>query len=108
MAALLRRGLREEGYAVDVAATAEDAVWLGTYNPYDAIVLDLMLPDGDGFDVCRRLRTARRWAPVIMLTARGAVADRIAGLDVGADDYLIKPFAFAELLARTRALVRRG
>src|SRR5262245_23936989 len=108
MATLLKRGLREEGYAVDVATTAEDAVWLGTENPYDAIVLDLMLPDGDGFEVCRRLRAAKRWAPVIMLTARGAVADRVAGLDAGADDYLIKPFSFDELLARTRALMRRG
>jgi two-component system, OmpR family, response regulator len=108
MAALLKRGLQEEGYAVDVAATAEDAVWMGTENPYDAIVLDVMLPDSDGFEVCRRLRAAKRWAPVIMLTARDAVADRIAGLDVGADDYLTKPFSFDELLARTRALLRRG
>ena len=108
MAALLKRGLQEEGYAVDVAATAEDAVWMGTENPYDAIVLDLMLPDSDGFEVCRRLRAAKRWAPVIMLTARDAVSDRVAGLDVGADDYLTKPFSFDELLARTRALLRRG
>ena len=108
MAALLKRGLQEEGYAVDVAATAEDAVWMGTENPYDAIVLDVMLPDSDGFEVCRRLRAAKRWAPVIMLTARDAVSDRVAGLDVGADDYLTKPFSFDELLARTRALLRRG
>ena len=108
MAALLKRGLQEEGYAVDVAATAEDAVWMGTENPYDAIILDVMLPDGDGFQVCRRLRQAKRWAPLIMLTARDAVADRVAGLDVGADDYLTKPFSFDELLARTRALLRRG
>jgi two-component system, OmpR family, response regulator len=108
MAALLKRGLQEEGYAVDVAATAEDAIWMGTENPYDAIVLDIMLPDSDGFEVCRRLREAKRWAPVIMLTARDAVADRVAGLDIGADDYLTKPFSFDELLARTRALLRRG
>ena len=108
MAALLKRGLQEEGYAVDVAATAEDAVWMGSENPYDAIVLDVMLPDGSGFDVCKRLRKAKQWAPVIMLTARDAVADRIAGLDGGADDYLTKPFSFAELLARMRALLRTG
>ena len=97
MAALLKRGLQEEGYAVDVAGTAEDAVWMGSENPYDAIVLDVMLPDGSGFDVCKQLRKARQWAPVIMLTARDAVADRVAGLDGGADDYLTKPFSFAEL-----------
>ena len=108
MAALLKRGLQEEGYAVDVAGTAEDAVWMGSENPYDAIVLDVMLPDGSGFDVCKQLRKAKQWAPVIMLTARDAVADRIAGLDGGADDYLTKPFSFAELLARMRALLRRG
>jgi two-component system OmpR family response regulator len=108
MAALLMRGLQEEGYAVDVAATAEDAVWLGSENPYDAIILDVMLPDGSGFEVCKRLRLAKQWAPVIMLTARDAVADRVAGLDGGADDYLTKPFSFAELLARLRALLRRG
>jgi len=108
MARLLQRGLQEEGYAVDLAGTAEDALWLATENPYDAIVLDVMLPDGSGFKVCRELRAAQRWAPIIMLTARDAVVDRVAGLDSGADDYLTKPFAFAELLARTRALLRRG
>lgn len=108
MAALLRRALREEGYAVDVTASAEDAVWMGTENPYDAVVLDVMLPDGNGFEVLKRLREAGRWSPVIMLTARDAVADRVRGLDAGADDYLIKPFSFDELLARLRALVRRG
>lgn len=108
MAKLLERGLREEGYAVDTAPTGEDAVWLGAENPYDAIVLDLVLPDMDGFEVCRRLRAAGQWAPVLMLTARDAVEDRVRGLDAGADDYLTKPFALPELLARLRALVRRG
>ena len=108
MAGLLKRGLEEEGYAVDLAATAPDAIWAGTENEYDAIVLDVMLPDGDGFEVCRRLRAAGRWAPVLMLTARDAVQDRVAGLDAGADDYLTKPFSFSELFARLRALVRRG
>lgn len=108
MAGLLKRGLEEEGYAVDTAPDGEQAVWLGTENPYDAIILDLMLPDLDGFEVCRRLRAAGRWSPVLMLTARDAVNDRVAGLDAGADDYLTKPFSFAELLARVRALLRRG
>lgn len=108
MADLLKRGLQEEGYAVDIAGTAEDAVWMGTENPYDAIILDIMLPDGTGFDVCRELRKAERWAPLLMLTARDAVLDRVQGLDSGADDYLTKPFSFDELLARTRALLRRG
>ena len=108
MAALLKRGLEEEGYAVDVAATGTDGLWAGTENPYDAIVLDVMLPELDGFAVCRELRAAGVWSPVLMLTARDAVEDRVAGLDTGADDYLTKPFSFAELLARLRALVRRG
>jgi two-component system, OmpR family, response regulator len=108
MARLLKHGLQEEGYAVDVAPDAAEAEWLGRENDYGAIVLDVMLPDGDGFDVCRRLREAGRWAPILMLTARDAVRDRVRGLDMGADDYLTKPFAFAELLARLRALVRRG
>jgi two-component system, OmpR family, response regulator len=108
MAGLLRRALEEEGYSVDVAARGEDALWLGTENTYDAIVLDRMLPDLDGFEVSRKLREAGRWSPVLMLTARDAVADRVAGLDAGADDYLTKPFSFAELLARLRALMRRG
>jgi len=108
MAGLLRRGLEEEGYAVDVARTGSEALWAGTENPYDAILLDVMLPDLDGFEVCRRLRTANRWAPVLILTARDAVRDRVAGLDAGADDYLTKPFSFSELFARLRALMRRG
>ena len=108
MANLLRRGLVEEGHAVDVARTGDDAIWMAGAAEYDAIVLDLMLPGVDGFEVCRRIRDDGVWAPVLMLTARDAVDDRVAGLDAGADDYLPKPFAFAELLARLRALVRRG
>jgi two-component system OmpR family response regulator len=108
MAALLRRGLQEEGYAVDVASTGEDGSWLGSENDYDVILLDVMLPDTDGFEVCRRLRAADRWAPILMLTARDGVRDRVAGLDAGADDYLTKPFSFDELFARVRALLRRG
>jgi two-component system OmpR family response regulator len=108
MADLLRRGLEEEGYAVDVVMTGHDGVWMATEVAYDAIVLDVMLPDIDGFEVCRRLREAGRWSPVLMLTARDGVHDRVRGLDLGADDYLTKPFALVELLARLRALVRRG
>lgn len=108
MAGLLKRGLEEEGYAVDVAPGGEEALWLGGENPYDVVVLDVMLPDMEGFEVCRKLREAGSWSPVLMLTARDAVPDRIAGLDAGADDYLTKPFSFAELLARLRALIRRG
>ena len=108
MAGLLKRGLEEESYAVDVAPNGVDGIWMATENPYDAIVLDVMLPDIGGFEVCRRIREAGRWAPVLMLTARDAVQDRVSGLDAGADDYLTKPFALAELLARLRALIRRG
>ena len=107
MATLLQRGLREEGYAVDVAHDGTDGLWLGTEQDYDAVVLDVMLPGIDGFEVCRRLRAADRWAPILLLTARLAVEDRVHGLDAGADDYLTKPFSFAELAARVRALVRR-
>jgi two-component system OmpR family response regulator len=107
MAGLIRRGLTEEGLSADVAADGENAVWMAAATDYDAIVLDVMLPGGDGFDVCRSLREKGRWAPVLMLTARDAVEDRVAGLDAGADDYLTKPFSFAELLARLRALARR-
>jgi two-component system OmpR family response regulator len=107
MAALLRRGLREDGLAADVARTGDEAVWRARATEYDAIVLDVMLPGADGFEVCRRLREAGTWSPVLMLTARDAVGDRVTGLDAGADDYLTKPFSFAELLARLRALVRR-
>jgi two-component system OmpR family response regulator len=108
MAGLIRRGLVEEGYAADVASTGEDAIWMAQAHPYDAIVLDVMLPRLSGYETCRTLRNAGVWAPVLMLTARDAVEDRVAGLDVGADDYLTKPFSFAELLARLRALARRG
>ncbi len=108
LAGLLCRGLAEQGYAVDVAANGTDAVWMGTETAYDAVVLDLGLPDIDGVEVCRRLRERGRWAPILVLTARDAVGDRIRGLDGGADDYLTKPFAFGELLARLRALLRRG
>ncbi len=108
MAALLRRGLAEDGYATDVAKTGDDALWMARAAPYDVIVLDVMLPGRDGFAVCRELRESGIWAPILMLTARDAVEDRVEGLDSGADDYLTKPFSFAELLARLRALVRRG
>jgi len=108
MAGLLRRGLEEEGYAVDIASTGQDGLWMATENPNDVIVLDVVLPDLDGFELCRRIREAGMWSPVLMLTARDAVGDRVRGLDVGADDYLTKPFAFTELAARIRALVRRG
>ena len=110
MATLLRRGLGEDGFAVDVAGDAEEAIWFARENPYDAIVLDISLgpASADGYEVCRRLREAGRWSPVLMLTARDAVEDRVRGLDVGADDYLTKPFAPDELLARLRALIRRG
>ena len=107
MAQMLARGLREEGHAADVAGSGEDALWMARSTDYDAIVLDVMLPGADGFETCRELRAAEVWSPVLMLTARDAVADRITGLDVGADDYLLKPFSFGELLARLRALVRR-
>ena len=104
---LLGRGLREEGYAADVAGRGEEALWMAHAVPYDAIVLDVMLPGADGFEVCRRLRSDGVWTPVLMLTARDDVDDRVGGLDAGADDYLTKPFAFEELLARLRALTRR-
>ena len=108
IALLLRRGLGEEGFVVDVAATAGDGLSRGTEYDYDLIVLDLMLPDGDGIDALRRLRGRDRWSPVLVLTARDSVEDRVRGLDAGADDYLVKPFALPELVARVRALIRRG
>ncbi|MEO8698064.1 MAG: response regulator transcription factor [Acidimicrobiales bacterium] len=107
MASLLKRGLEREGHAVDLADSGPQAIWAGTEFPYDAVVLDAMIPPPDGFEVCRQMREAGRWMPVIMLTARDAVADRVRGLDAGADDYLSKPFSFAELNARLRALLRR-
>ncbi len=108
MAALIRRGMRAEGLAADVAITGDDALWMAGSTEYDVIVLDVMLPTIDGFETSRRLRADGIWTPILMLTARDSVDDRIAGLDGGADDYLIKPFSFAELLARIRALSRRG
>jgi two-component system OmpR family response regulator len=108
MAVLLHRGLRGDGIAADVAIKGEDAMWMAGATDYDAIVLDVMLPVMDGFEVCRRLRADGVWTPILMLTARDAVEDRVNGLDGGADDYLTKPFSFAELSARLRALVRRG
>ena len=107
MARLIRRGLESEAIAVDVTERGEDALWMAGSTDYDAIVLDVMLPGVNGFDVCRRLRESGTWSPVLMLTARDAVLDRVTGLDAGADDYLTKPFSFAELLARLRALARR-
>lgn len=108
LAGLLERGLKAEHHAVDRVGTIEDARWMALENPYDCLVLDVMLPDGDGFTLCADLRKAGIWTPVLMLTARDAVTDRVRGLDVGADDYLVKPFAFPELTARIRALARRG
>ena len=108
MAGLLQRGLGGEGLATDVAPTGEDALWMAGSTTYDAIVLDVMLPGIDGLETCRRLREQGVWTPVLMLTARDGVEDRVAGLDGGADDYLLKPFAFTELLARLRAVIRRG
>ena len=108
MASVIRRSLEKDGLAADVASRGEDALWMAQSVEYDAIVLDLMLPGMSGFETCRRMREAGVWAPVLILTARDAVADRVEGLDSGADDYLVKPFALAELHARLRALARRG
>jgi two-component system, OmpR family, response regulator len=108
MAAAIRRGLRAEGVVADVAIRGEDALWMAGSTEFDAVVLDVMLPGIDGFATCRRLRDDGVWAPIIMLTARDAIEDRVHGLDHGADDYLVKPFSLVELLARLRALVRRG
>jgi two-component system, OmpR family, response regulator len=107
MARLLKRGLEEEGHAVDVGADGPEGFWLATENSYGLIVLDVMLPGVDGFELCRKLRAAGNWTPVLMLTARDAVDDRVRGLDAGADDYLVKPFSLRELSARLRALTRR-
>jgi two-component system, OmpR family, response regulator len=108
MASLIRRGLQEDGHPADVAGGGEDALWMAGATDYDAIILDLMLPGIDGLETCRRLRRDGVWAPVLILTARDGVDERVNGLDGGADDYLTKPFSFAELLARLRALARRG
>ncbi len=108
MAALIRRGLSEQGFTAEVATSGEEALAIAGSLACDAIVLDVILPGIDGFETCRQMRANGVDAPVLMLTARGAVDDRVAGLDGGADDYLTKPFSFAELLARLRALIRRG
>src|SRR5437763_4467671 len=104
MASVIRRSLEREGLAADVAGKGEDAVWMAAAVEYDAIVLDVMLPGASGFETCRQLRDRGVWAPVLMLTARDGVRDRVEGLDSGADDYLVKPFALAELHARLRSL----
>jgi two-component system, OmpR family, response regulator len=108
MARLLQRGLAERGNTVEVAPTGDAASEIATAGDFDVVLLDVALPGIDGFEVCRRLRAARVWVPVLMVTARSAVEDRIRGLDTGADDYLVKPFSLEELLARSRALARRG
>lgn len=108
LAQYLRKGLQEAGWAVDACATVEEAWRLTLLNPYDLIILDLGLPGADGMELLRRVRTAGRELPVLILTARGDVEDRVAGLNAGADDYVTKPFAFAELVARVHALLRRG
>ena len=107
LCAVIRRGLLEESYAVDLAYDGEDGEYLAEVNPYDLIILDIMLPVKDGIEVCRELRAKKISTPILMLTAKDAVEDRVKGLDTGADDYLVKPFAFSELLARVRALLRR-
>jgi two-component system OmpR family response regulator len=104
----LSDSLRSEGYAVDVAPTAEDGRWMATEIPFDAIILDVGLPDGDGIDLCATLRDAGVWSPILVLTAHAEIDQRVRGLDSGADDYLGKPFSFDELVARVRALLRRG
>jgi DNA-binding response OmpR family regulator len=107
LCAVIRRGLLEEAYAVDLAYDGEEGEYLAEVNPYDLIILDIMLPNKDGIEVCRELRAKKIDTPILMLTAKDAVEDRVRGLDTGADDYLVKPFAFNELLARVRALLRR-
>jgi two-component system OmpR family response regulator len=108
LASLIRKALREQGMLADVATTGEDALWMAAATPYDVLVLDVNLPGIDGFEVCHRLRVDRVGTPILMLTARDGVDDRITGLDTGADDYMVKPFDFNELFARVRALARRG
>ena len=108
LAAGLRKGLEAEGFAVDVVHNGTDGLWMARENPFDAIVLDVMLPGANGYQVCRALRDEGNWTPVLMLTAKDGVWDEVEGLDTGADDYLAKPFAYAVLIARLRALLRRG
>ena len=107
MASFIKRGLKEEHYVVDVAANGERALFLSEVNPYDLIVLDIMLPDKDGLSICKELRSKKINVPILILTARDSLRDKVVGLDAGADDYLAKPFAFEEFLARVRALLRR-
>jgi heavy metal response regulator len=107
LCAVIKRGLLEEAYAVDLAYDGEEGAYLAEVNPYDLIILDIMLPNKDGIQVCRDLRAKKVNTPILMLTAKDTVEDRVKGLDTGADDYLVKPFAFNELLARVRALLRR-
>jgi two-component system, OmpR family, response regulator len=108
MASLLQRALQADGHAVDAVASGAEALWMANECDYDALVLDVMIPPPDGFEVCRRLRAEGRWTPILLLTARDGVKDRVNGLDAGADDYLPKPFSIEELAARLRAIVRRG
>ncbi|MEA2290342.1 MAG: two-component system, OmpR family, response regulator [Solirubrobacteraceae bacterium] len=108
MAAAIRRALRAEGVVADIAQTGTQAIAMAQATEYAVLVLDVMLPDFDGFETCRRLRAQRQWVPIIMVTARDAIEDRVRGLDQGADDYLTKPFSLSELMARLRALARRG
>ena len=108
LAAGLRKGLQAEGFAVDVVHTGTDGIWMARENPFDAIVLDIMLPGANGYQVCRTLRSEGNWTPILMLTAKDGIADEVDGLDTGADDYLSKPFSYAVLIARLRALLRRG
>jgi two-component system OmpR family response regulator len=108
LATVLSRGLRKAGLSADVSASGEDAIWMAASTAYDAVILDVMLPGIDGFETCKRLRSESVWAPILMLTARDGIDDRVTGLDSGADDYLTKPFSLRELLARLRALMRRG
>ncbi len=108
LAAGLRKGLEAEGFAVDVVHNGTDGIWMARENPFDAIILDLMLPGANGYQVCRTLRSEGNWTPILMLTAKDGVWDEVEGLDTGADDYLTKPFSYAVLVARLRALRRRG
>jgi two-component system, OmpR family, response regulator len=108
LAAGLRKGLEAEGFAVDVVHTGTDGIWMARENPFDAIILDVMLPGANGYQVCRTLRNEGNWTPILMLTAKDGVWDEVEGLDTGADDYLTKPFSYAVLVARLRALRRRG
>ena len=108
LAAGLRKGLEAEGFAVDVVHTGTDGIWMARENPFDAIVLDIMLPGANGYDVCRTLRSEGNWTPILMLTAKDGIVDEVQGLETGADDYLSKPFSHAVLIARLRAVLRRG